>query len=483
MRPADTLGRMSRPPIQIPPDAGRSWWLHDALADDAGEPAPPLSGDTSADVVILGGGYTGLWTAYHLKQLDPGIDVVLLEQDICGGGPSGRNGGFCNSYWSNLEDLVDQVGDAAALELCREGDRSVDAIGAFCTAHGVDAWFRQDGDLAAASSEAQIGAWGGMVMATDRLGIADEFTVLTTDDIRAKVNSPSFRGGIFTAHGATVQPARLARGLRRVVLEHGVRIFEGTPVTRFGEGVPSVAETPNGSVKAGAAVIALNAWASHWKRFRRVITVRGSYIVLTAPAPEKLAELGWTQGFGVWNYRAALHYLRTTPDGRIAFGIGGMQPNLARKIGPRFAYDEAALRYAADDLVRMFPTFSDVPIEAGWGGPIDVSGSHLPFFGTTETGSVHYGLGYTGNGVAPSHLGGKILAHRALGRYDDVLALPIVDVEPKRFPPEPIRSPGVLVANHAIRRKDDAEDRGQEPNPLVDFVAKLPRRLGYDLGP
>ena len=483
MRPADTLGRMSRPPIQIPPDAGRSWWLHDALADDPGEPAPPLSGDTSADVVILGGGYPGLWTAYHLKQLDPGVDVVLLEQDICGGGPSGRNGGFCNSYWSNLEDLVDQVGDAAALELCREGDRSVDAIGAFCTTHGVDAWFRQDGDLAAASSEAQIGAWGGMVMATDRLGIADEFTVLNTDDIRAKVNSPSFRGGIFTAHGATVQPARLARGLRRVVLEQGVRIFEGTPVTRFGEGVPSVAETPNGSVKAGAAVVALNAWASHWKRFRRVITVRGSYIVLTAPAPEKLAELGWTQGFGVWNYRAALHYLRTTPDGRIAFGIGGMQPNLARKIGPRFAYDETALRYAAEDLVRMFPTFSDVPIEAGWGGPIDVSGSHLPFFGTTETGSVHYGLGYTGNGVAPSHLGGKILAHRALGRYDDVLGLPIVDAEPKRFPPEPIRSPGVLVANHAIRRKDDAEDRGQEPNPLVDFVAKLPRRLGYDLGP
>ena len=474
---------MSVPPIHIPPDAGRSWWLREALADDPGEPAPPLSGDTAADVVILGGGYTGMWTAYQLKQLDPGVDVVLLEQDICGGGPSGRNGGFCNSYWSNLDDVAHQVGDAAALELCREGERSVDAIGAFCREHDVDAWFRQDGDLSAASSEAQVGGWAETIMATDRLGIADEFTVLGPEEIRAKVNSPVFRGGVFTEHGATVQPARLARGLRRVLLEQGVRIFEGTPVTRFGEGVPSVAETPNGSVKAGAAVVALNAWASHWKRFRRAITVRGSYIVLTAPAPEKLEEIGWTNGVGIWNYRAALHYLRNTPDGRIAFGVGGMQPNLARKIGPRYAYDEAALRSAADDLVRMFPTFRDVPIEAGWGGPIDVSGSHLPFFGTTETGAVHYGLGYTGNGVGPSHLGGQILAHRALGRYSKILDLPVVDMEPKRFPPEPIRSPGVLIVNHAIRNKDDAEDRGEEPNPLVDFVAKLPRRLGYDLGP
>ena len=474
---------MSHPSIQIPPDAGRSWWLHEALADDPGEPTPSLSGDTSADVVILGGGYTGLWTAYQLKRLDPGVDVVLLEQDICGGGPSGRNGGFCNSYWSGLDDVAHQLGDAAALALCREGERSVDAIGAFCREHEVDAWFRQDGELAAASSEAQVGGWAEMIMAADRLGITDEFSVLGPQEIRAKVDSPTFRGGVFTAHGATLQPARLARGLRRVLLEQGVRIFEGSPVTRFGEGVPSVAETPNGSVKAGAAVVALNAWASHWKRFRRAITVRGSYIVLTAPAPEKVEEIGWTDGMGVWNYRAALHYLRTTPDGRIAFGVGGMQPNLARRIGPRYAYDEAALRSAADDLVRMFPTFRDVPIEAGWGGPIDVSGSHLPFFGTTESGAVHYGLGYTGNGVGPSHLGGQILAHRALGRYSKILDLPVVDMEPTRFPPEPIRSPGVLIVNHAIRNKDDAEDRGETPNPLIDFVAKLPRRLGYDLGP
>jgi glycine/D-amino acid oxidase-like deaminating enzyme len=469
--------------ITIPPDAGRSWWLREALAADPGEPAPPLSADTSADVVILGGGYTGMWTAYHLKQLDLGVDVVLLEQDICGGGPSGRNGGFLNSFWNEVETLAHEFGDGAALRICRAGDDSVASIAAFCEEHAVDAELHQDGELSVAGSEAQVGGWADLIITADRLGVSDLFDVLTPEEVRARVDSPTFRGGVFTPKGATVQPAMLGRGLRRVLLELGVRIHEATPVTRFGAGTPCVAETPGGTVRAGAAVVALNAWASHWKRFRRTITVRGSYIVLTAPAPERLEAIGWTDGMGVSDFRSALHYLRTTPDGRIAFGIGGMQPNLARRIGPRFAYDEAALRVAARDLHRMFPSFRDVPIEAGWGGPIDVSGTHLPFFGTLGRGTAHYGLGYTGNGVGPAHLGGDILAHRALGRFSPLLELPLVDAEPRRFPPEPLRSPGTLIANHAIRRKDDVEDRGEQPNPLVDFVARLPRRLGYHLGP
>jgi glycine/D-amino acid oxidase-like deaminating enzyme len=283
--------------------------------------------------------------------------------------------------------------------------------------------------------------------------------------------------------GATVHPARLARGMRRVLLERGVRFFEDTPVTRFGAGNPALAETPGGTIRAGAAVIALNAWASHWKRFRRTVVVRGSYIVLTEPAPEKLKEIGWTDGSGIADMRSAIHYVRTTPDGRISFGVGGMQPNLARRIGPRFAYDPSAIRTAVADLHRMFPGFLDVPLEAAWGGPIDVSGHHLPTFGTIGRGNVHYGHGYTGNGVGPAHLGGRIMANRILGKADPVLDLPLVDLEPLRFPPQPVRSPGALVANTAIRRKDEAEDEGEDPNPLIDFVAKLPRRLGYNLGP
>src|SRR4249920_2743043 len=133
---------MTDPDLPVPADAGRSWWLQEALArpEFEGEPTPPLEGDTTADVVILGGGYTGLWTALHLKELDPGVDVVLLEQDICGGGPSGRNGGFISSFWEELPHLAEAYGDEMALHICRVGDESVAAIGAFCEANDIDAW-------------------------------------------------------------------------------------------------------------------------------------------------------------------------------------------------------------------------------------------------------------------------------------------------------------------------------------------------------
>jgi glycine/D-amino acid oxidase-like deaminating enzyme len=469
--------------VTLPPDAGRSWWLREALADDPGEPAPPLDADTRADVVILGGGYTGMWTALHLRELDPGVDVALVEQDICGGGASGRNGGFVNSFWGDVHYLASRFGDRQAVALCEAGEDSVRALGAFCDRHGIDAWYRPDGEYVVAASAEQIGHWADSLITAERLGVGEHFQVLDRNEMRSRISSPVFRGALYRKVGATVHPARLARGMRRVLLERGVRIFEDTPVTRFGLGDPAVVETPRGTIRAGSAVVALNAWAHHWKRFRRTVVVRGSYIVLTAPAPEQLEEIGWTDGSGLADMRSSVHYVRTTPDGRISFGVGGIQPDLARRIGPRFAYDERAIRLAIEDLHRMFPTFADVPIEAAWGGPIDVSGHHLPTFGTLGRGNVHYGHGYTGNGVGPAHLGGRIVANRILGRTDPVLDLPLVDLEPLRFPPEPIRSPGALVANRAIRRKDDAEDAGEEPNPIVDFMAKLPRRLGYNLGP
>jgi glycine/D-amino acid oxidase-like deaminating enzyme len=469
--------------IEPPPRTTRGWWMQEALARDPGEPCPPLAADTAADVVILGGGYTGMWTAYFLKERDPGIDVVLLEQDICGGGPSGRNGGFVNGYWSSIGELACRFGDGDALELCLAASGSVTEIGRFCRRHDVDAWFTYGGELAVASNPFQEGSWGPELGEARRLGAEDEFVELSAEEVRKRVDSPILLDGVFHPDAATVQPARLARGLRRVLLERGVRIFEGTPVLRFRGGSPAMAETPHGAVRAPDAVIAVGSWGIRWKRFRRNLAVRGSYIVLTEPAPDRLEEINWTGGEALRDLRPSLHYLRTTPDGRIAMGCAGMQPGLARRIGPRFTYDVRFLRTAAADLHRMFPSFRDVPLAAGWGGPIDVTGTYLPFFGSSAWGNVHHGLGFTGNGVAPCHLGGQILASLAMHAADGFSRLALVTHEPLRFPPEPILSPGMLVVNEAIRRKDDTEDRGQRPNPVVGFVARIPRRLGYNLGP
>jgi glycine/D-amino acid oxidase-like deaminating enzyme len=471
--------------VTAPPDLGRSWWLREALAlpGFAGPEAPPLERDTTADVVILGGGYTGMWTAWFLKERDPGLDVVLLEADICGGGPSGRNGGFCDGWWSSVADLVATFGPEGAADLLRAVGPSPDEIGAWCDAHGVDAWFRKCGDLAVATAPAHDGRWRGTIEAARGLGLDDGYHVLSADEVRDRVRSPVFGGGLLIEDGANVQPARLARGLRRVLIERGVRIYERTPVRRFGRGRPAQAETPFGTVQAGHAVIALGAWATPWKAFRSRLTVRGSAMVITEPAPDLIAEIGWTGGESVRDFRSSVHYLRTTPDGRIAIGLGGLQPDLARHIDARYAYDERSVVRVARDLVRLFPSFADVPIAAGWGGPINVAGYNLPFFGTSAEGNVHHGLGYTGNGVAPSHLGGKILAALVTGADDALTRLPVVTRGPKRFPPEPIRSPGMYVANKAIFRKDDREAEGRVPGRATRFVATLPRRLGFNLGP
>jgi glycine/D-amino acid oxidase-like deaminating enzyme len=469
----------------LPRRAIRSWWLEEALGQPefGGEPCPPLMEETTADVVVLGGGYTGLWSAWFLKEREPGLDVVVLEQDICGGGPSGRNGGFVNGFWYELEELVRLYGPDLGLRIARAADESVAAVGAWCEEQGVDAWFARSGDVGVATSEAQEARARDLTETAERLGAPEVHQRLAPEQVQRRCRSPLFRGGVYSPGGAGVQPARLARGLRRVLADRGVRIFEHTPVARFAGGSPVVAETPHGSVRADRAIVGTNAWARHWRAFRRSLMVRGTYMVLTAPAPERLAEIGWTGGEGLYDFRTALHYLRTTPDGRIAFGGAGLRVVSNRTVDARFQYDERSVLELIDDLHAWFPPFRDVPIECAWGGPIDVSGRHLPFFGTLPSGRTHYALGFTGNGAGPCHLAGRIVSGLALDIVDDVTTLPIVDDRPKPFPREPFFTPGERIVTSAVLRKDELEDRGRRVDPLTDALANLPRRLGYNLGP
>ena len=470
--------------MDLPRPAAGSWWLEEVLAIPgfSGPPCPPLRGDTTADVVVLGGGYTGMWTAWFLKERDPGTDVVLLEQGICGGGPSGRNGGFCNALWEETDLLVEELGEEGARRTALAAERTVPEIGEWCAANDVDAWFRPAGHLGVSTSEAQDGAWRGTVETAEHLG-SDWFVELTPEEVRARCDSPLFRGGVLTPRAATVQPARLARGLRRVLLERGVRIFEGSPVRRFRGGSPVEVETPSGHVRAGAGVFGLGAYAARLRRFRRTILPRGTYIVLTEPIPDRLDELGWTDGVGLYDFRTALHYVRTTQDGRIAFGAASSRAGLGTGLGPRLRYDEVSVARLLKDFARWFPSLADVGFDCAWGGPMDVTGLHVPFFGTFQPGNLHYGLGFTGGGVGPCRLAGRVLSGLALGVDDEHTTLPLVGLEPKPFPPEPFRSPGALLTHEAIVRKDEAEDQGRRPNVVIDGLARLPRRLGYHLGP
>jgi glycine/D-amino acid oxidase-like deaminating enzyme len=465
----------------LTPGAQRSWWLRAALAAEKDAEPQPLTGDINADVVVIGGGFTGLWTAYHLTQTKPDLKVVLLEQDICGGGPSGRNGGFASGWWDELDGLITLYGQTEAVRACRAISDSINAIGEFCSAHGVDAWFKHAGYLYAATAPQHEVVCEEIVTLAREVGAPDELRALTPQEVKARCASPAFRSGAFMRDGAQVQPALLARGLRRVVLERGVTIHEGTPVTRLDSGPPAVAITPGGSVRAPKAVLAVNAWAVGWPQLRRRLVAWSSYMVLTAPAPQKLAEINWTGGELVTDFRTSVRYFRTTRDGRIAFGGGGGRAS--SRIDDSFTRDMRAVEEAAEGFRRLFPSFADVPLEDAWGGPIDVSPTHLPTFGSLAPGNLFYALGYTGNGVAPTHLAGKVIADLVTGDDTDATRLPMVNPKPRLFPPEPLRSIGAAIVRRAIIAKDTAEERGSRPNPVMAAIARMPRRMGYLLGP
>jgi glycine/D-amino acid oxidase-like deaminating enzyme len=238
-----------------------------------------------------------------------------------------------------------------------------------------------------------------------------------------------------------------------------------------------------GRVRAEQVVLGLNAWAAGWPWAERRLVTWSSYIVLTEPIPDRLAELGWTGGEGVCDARFTVHYLRTTRDGRIALGGGGGRAGWGGRIGAAFTADAGSARRAAIGLRRLFPSLVDVRIEDAWGGPIDICDDHRPFFGTLPGGRLHVGHGYSGNGVGPAHLGGRILAALALGRRTEpVLDLPIVGHRPRRFPPEPLRSIGARIVREAIVRREQAEEADRPVNPLYRELSRLPARFGYDLG-
>jgi glycine/D-amino acid oxidase-like deaminating enzyme len=477
----------------VRPGGRRSFWLREALAAEpaslaADVAAPPLRGHATADVAILGGGYTGLWTALRLRELAPAARIVVVEQDICGGGPSGRNGGFVTGWWDELPGLIAHFGDAEAVRAAQAVDAAIDQIGTYTATNGIDAWWTPNGFVSVSAASSQDGSWSEATEACARLGFGDRWRALSAADVAARVQSPVFREGAFMPKAATVQPAALARGLRRVALERGVVIHERTRVERFEGGIVTMSSAEgSGELRADQVVVALNAWAARWPAFGRRLATWSSYIVLTEPIPDRLAEIGWTGGEGVADSRFTLHYARTTPDGRIALGGGGGRAGFGGRIGPAFTHDAGAARHAADGLRRWFPSLADVRIEDAWGGPIDISDDHRPWFGSLPGGRVHFGLGYSGNGVAPAVLGGRILAALALGpgSDDEAVSLPIVGprARPRAFPPEPLRYVGARAFRAAIARRERAEEAGGRPNRLMRELSRMPRRLGYHLGP
>jgi glycine/D-amino acid oxidase-like deaminating enzyme len=229
-------------------------------------------------------------------------------------------------------------------------------------------------------------------------------------------------------------------------------------------------------------VLATGPALAGYRPLRRRLTVTSSHMVVTEPVPDLLAELGWTGGECITDSRALIHYFRTTPDGRIAFGWGGGRVVPGARLKGRAELDRDVVAEVERQLRRFFPSLRQRRVEHAWGGPIDVSPTHLPVVGSVDRDRIHYAFGYTGNGVAPSRIAGRILASLALDRRDQITRLPIVDPPPVRVPPEPLRYAGGTVVRAALLRRERLEDQGRRADPVTRGIAGLPERIGVHIG-
>ena len=453
------------------PGSEPAWWLRDA---DDGDRSPPPERDLDVDVAIVGGGYTGLWTALALRERDPALSIAVFEAEFCGFGPSGRNGGFCHGYWANLGSLRELFGDAAALELCRAGESIIPGIRAFLERRGEDAWLREGGMLEFATTPGQNKAVDDAVEAAREVGRPEHAVPVEDSPI-----SPRFRRGVFFPECSTVHPGRLVRALRRAVLDEGIELHEGSPATvRRDRSV-----TSNGyEVRARDVVVATNAWATDWRPVRGRLTAFASYVVLTEPVPELLTEIGWTNGEAIIDARMFLHYFRTTNDGRVLMGSGSGPIGFGNRIDRRFTHDAATAARAEQGLRRLLPGLAEAKVEAAWGGPIDVAADHYPSIGTVPGARVHYAVGYSGHGVGPSWLAGRALSSLILGADDEWSRIPLVNRRAARVPPEPFRRVGGGIIRAAILACEEADDDGRRPPAPARIGAAIPRLLGMHLG-
>ncbi|MCC3772210.1 FAD-binding oxidoreductase [Streptomyces sp. UNOC14_S4] len=442
-------------PAQSLSDASpRPYWLDDPSRPEA---LPSLVGDEHTDLLVVGGGYSGLWTALRAKERDPDRDVVLIEAQEAGWAASGRNGGFCSASlthgWANGQARWPD--ELPALE--RLGRHNLDGIEATVARHGIDCDFERTGEIDIATAPHQLLELREAADEVAALGLPD-YEYLDRDALRAEVDSPTFLAGLWDRTGvAMVHPARLAWGLKRVCLELGVRVYEHTPGLRLSSRGAGVAvRTPYGRVFARHAALGTNAFPSLVKRVRPFIAPVYDYAMMTEPlTEEQRAAIGWRNRQGLGDAANHFHYFRITPDHRILWGGYDIVYHYGGGVSADYDHHPATYRKLAEHFFRCFPQLEGVRFTHTWGGAIDTCSRFSPFFGTAHGGRVGYALGYTGLGVGASRFGADVMLDLLAGERTERTELRMVRSKPLPFPPEPVRSVGIGITQWAMTRADE----------------------------
>ncbi|HEX2051395.1 MAG TPA: FAD-binding oxidoreductase [Actinomycetota bacterium] len=436
-------------------------------------PRPPLPGDRDADVAIVGGGYTGLWTAYYLKRADPGVRVAIVERDVCGFGASGRNGGWCSALFAASHDAIARrYGRDAAIALQRALFDTVDEVGRVTQREGIDAHFHKGGTLAAATAPAHAARLRAEVAHEGSWGFGDDdVRWLEADEASAIVRTSRCYGGAFTPHCAALHPARLARGLADVVERMGGDVYEQTEAVAL---EPGVIRTRSHSLRAGVVVRATEGYTPTLPRLRRVLVPLYSLMIATEPLPRSFwDDVGWSNRATFTDGRHLLIYAQRTADDRIAMGGRGAPYHFASSVTDAHDREPSVFRELQRVLVSLFPAAAGASITHEWGGPLGVPRDWFSSVGLDRARGLAWAGGYVGDGVATSNLAGRTLADLILGRDGALTGLPWVGHRSRRWEPEPLRWIGTNLALRAMASADRAEARTGRPSRRADLVGRL----------
>lgn len=434
-----------------------------------------LTGKHSADVVVIGGGLVGLWTAITIKEQAPDTSVMIVEAAFCGYGASGRNGGFVYPWTTKADLLLQLYGPQQAEFLLRESIAGVRRIQDFCENATIPTHFVPGRTLWAATAPAHMGSWDAAVAACREVGLAGEMTVLDAAQAAQQAGTDRHLAGALIAHSGTVNPARLVAALAAHAQQLGVQIFAGSPVRHFSStasGATVVAK--KGQVACRNVVVATNAWAGSLPGLRRQLFVISSDIVATEPAPALLEDSGWSAATSIFDSNLMLDYYRLTKSGRIIFGKGGWTIGWSGHIPARMMRASTLADLAYDDFRRYYPRLAHVPVTHRWAGPIDRSYDSLPLMGRYDDhGRILYGVGWSGDGVGGSGFGSRILAGLALEERNTITECALVDRTVRRFPPEPFRYVGAHVVRSGIAARERALALGKRPGMIARALTNL----------
>lgn len=448
------------------------FWLDDPSRP---EPAPPLSASISADFVIIGAGFTGLWTALLAKEADASRDVVILEAGEAASGASGRNGGFTDAsithgFDNGLARWPNEIRTLLAL-----GHANLNAIESTVLRLGIDCDLLRSGELNVATEPYQVEEMRGWPEIA--AGYGEKMQWFGREETRALVNSPTYLGALYDPSVIMLNPARLAWGLRKACLDAGVRIYENTPVTALEREKNLVtARAARGRVSARRVALATNAFPPLLKRLSYYIVPVYDYALVTEPLSAAQREsIGWKKRQGVGDSGNLFHYYRTTADGRILWGGYDAIYHWNNGFGTQFETDRDSFGRLAEHFFETFPQLEGIRFTHAWGGAIDTSSRFSVFWGTAQRGQVAYALGYTGLGVGASRFGAQVMLDLLDGHENERTRLEMVRSKPAPFPPEPFRSAAIGWTQRDLLRADHSEGRRSLWLRLLDRLG-----LGFD---